>query len=84
MTLGSHPTRKEEASVAQLRFKQRERVVVAVWQLWFVGCLARVRTDTSACNSSMYTNVETGHPRVCIVYLLLCVMAICHYVLNSS
>src|SRR5712692_10038352 len=30
----------------------------------FVGCLTRVRTDTSACNSSTCLPVETRHPRV--------------------
>ena len=30
----------------------------------FVGCLTRVRTDTSTCNSSTCSPVETRHPQV--------------------
>ena len=30
----------------------------------FVGCLTRVRTDTSACNSSTCLPVETRHPQM--------------------
>ena len=47
-----------------LVFRQRERSYMPVWHLLFVGCLTRVRTDTSTCNSSTCSPVETRHPQV--------------------
>src|SRR6266567_3900242 len=43
---------------------------------WFVGCLTRVRTDTSTCNSSICWSVETRHP--------LDVLALYHIVLQTA
>jgi len=58
---GTSPARKGWAGVASLLLRQRVRVVVLLfcWQLMFVGCLTRVRTDTSTCNSATCPPVET-------------------------
>src|SRR5713101_571052 len=61
---GPSPTGKSWGDVASLGIKQRERVELLVWQLLFVGCLTRVLTDTSTCNSSTCSSVETLHPQL--------------------
>src|SRR5579884_2799564 len=81
---GPSPTGKGWGDVASLVIRQRERVVLLVWQLLFVGCLTRVRTDTSACNSSTCSSVETRHPQVYVQQDILscCILSISHFLTN--
>ena len=53
----------------------------------FVGCLTRVRTDTSTCNSSTCSPVETRHPQVVahpVVSTSECIFMIPYILTNSK
>src|SRR5262249_821461 len=68
---GTGPAREGQAGVASLLLRQRGRLVrklrFSCWQLMFVGCLTRVHTDTSTCNSSTCPPVETRHPQMMVL-----------------
>src|SRR5579864_1713866 len=63
-TPGPGPIGASQGDDASLVVRQRERSCMPVWHLLFVGCFTRARTDTSACNSSTCSPVETRHPQV--------------------
>src|SRR5947209_4722788 len=46
----------------------------------FVGCLTRVRTDTSTCNSTICLPVETRHPQVNRTCISLDALALYHII----
>ena len=53
----------------------------------FVGCLTRVRTDTSTCNSSTCSPVETRHPQVVVhpvISMSECIFMIPYILTNSK
>ena len=47
-----------------LSSESERRCCCFVGNYCFVGCLTRVRTDTSTCNSSICPPVETRHPQM--------------------
>src|SRR6266550_9076918 len=63
-TPGSSPTRKSWADDAYwLLSSESVSRCLFVGIYCFVGCLTRVHTDTSACNSTICSSVETRHPQ---------------------
>src|SRR5437763_3933444 len=63
-TPGSSPTRKNWADDAYwLLSSESVSRCLMVGIYCFVGCLTRVHTDTSACNSTICSSVETRHPQ---------------------
>ena len=81
------PRRRKLGGRRLLFLRQRERSCMPVWHLLFVGCLTRVRTDTSTCNSSTCSPVETRHPQVNahqVISIAWCTVMIAHFLTNSK
>src|SRR5437763_2196875 len=87
MTPRPYPTGKGRRDDASLVLRQRLRKRMPVWHLLFVGCLTRVRTDTSTCNSSTCSPVETRHPQVVVhpvISMSECIFMIPYILTNSK